>query len=124
MRTDHWYDSCGKGQIHYCRWTPEGEIKGIMQIIHGIAEFVERYDDFANYLNAQGYLVVAEDHMGHGQSIEGGSTQGFFHGGWFAAVNDSLKLMKDTMAPQEIWEDRKFENITQGWWVLPQFSKR
>ena len=98
MRTDHWYDSCGKGQIHYCRWMPEGEIKGILQIIHGIAEFVERYDDFANYLNAQGYLVVAEDHMGHGQSIEGGSTQGFFHGGWFAAVNDSLKLMKDTMA--------------------------
>ena len=60
MRTDHWYDSCGKGQIHYCRWMPEGEIKGILQIIHGIAEFVERYDDFANYLNAQGYLVVAD----------------------------------------------------------------
>ena len=98
MRTDHWFDSCGKGKIHYCRWTPEGEILGIVQIVHGIAEFVERYDDFAVYLNSQGYLVVAEDHMGHGQSIEGGSTQGFFHGGWFAAVNDTLKLMKDTMA--------------------------
>ena len=98
MRTDHWYDSCGKGKIHYCRWTPAGEIKGILQIVHGIAEFVERYDDFANYLNSQGYLVVAEDHMGHGQSIEGGSTQGFFHGGWFAAVQDTMQLMKDTMA--------------------------
>lgn len=98
MRTDHWYDSCGKGKIHYCRWTPAGEIKGILQIVHGIAEFVERYDDFANYLNSQGYLVVAEDHMGHGQSIEGGSTQGFFHGGWFAAVDDTMQLMKDTMA--------------------------
>ena len=54
MRTDHWYDSCGKGKIHYCRWTPAGEIKGILQIVHGIAEFVERYDDFANYLNSQG----------------------------------------------------------------------
>ena len=98
MRTDHWFDSCGKGKIHYCRWTPEGEILGIVQIVHGIAEFVERYEDFADYLNSLGYLVVAEDHMGHGQSIEGGSTQGFFHGGWFAAVNDTLKLMKDTMA--------------------------
>lgn len=98
MRTDHWYDSCGKGKIHYCKWTPEGEIKGILQIVHGIAEFVERYDDFACYLNSQGYLVVAEDHMGHGKSIEGGSTQGFFHGGWFAAVDDTVKLMKDTMA--------------------------
>ena len=98
MRSDHYYDSCGKGRIHYCKWTPDGEIKGILQIVHGIAEFVERYDDFANYLNSQGYLVVAEDHMGHGKSIGGGSTQGFFHGGWFAAVDDTMKLMKDTMA--------------------------
>ena len=98
MRTDHWFDSCGKGRIHYCKWMPEGQIKGVLQIIHGIAEFVERYEDFANYLNAQGYLVVAEDHMGHGQSIQGGSTRGFFHGGWFAAVDDSYKLMQDAMA--------------------------
>lgn len=98
MRTDHYYDSCGKGSIHYCKWTPDGEIQGILQIVHGIAEFVERYDDFANYLNSQGYLVVAEDHMGHGKSIEGGSTQGFFHGGWFVAVDDTMCLMKDTMA--------------------------
>ena len=97
MRTDHYFDSCGKGKIHFCKWTPDGEIKGILQIVHGIAEFVERYDDFANYLNTQGYLVVAEDHMGHGASIEGGSTQGFFHGGWFAAVDDTMQLMKDTM---------------------------
>ena len=98
MRTDHYFDSCGAGKIHYCRWTPEGEVKGILQIVHGIAEFVERYDDFANYLNTLGYLVVAEDHMGHGKSIGEGSIQGYFHGGWFAAVEDTCRLMKDTMA--------------------------
>lgn len=98
MRTDHYFDSCGAGQIHYCRWMPEGEPKAILQIVHGIAEFVERYDDFANYLNSLGYIVVAEDHMGHGKSIGGGSIQGYFHGGWFAAVDDTYKLMRDTMA--------------------------
>lgn len=98
MRTDHYFDSCGAGQIHYCKWTPDGEIRGIVQIVHGIAEFVERYDDFANYLNTQGYLVVAEDHMGHGQSIGEDGVRGYFQGGWFAAVNDTMKLMKDTMA--------------------------
>ena len=98
MRTDHYYDSCGAGKIHYCSWTPEGEVKGILQIVHGIAEFVERYDNFANYLNTLGYLVVAEDHMGHGKSIGEGSIQGYFHGGWFAAVDDTCRLMKDTMA--------------------------
>ena len=81
MRTDFYYDSKGEGQIHGCKWIPEGKVRAVVQILHGIAEFAERYDDFAEYLNSQGILVVAEDHMGHGKSIEGGSIQGYFHGG-------------------------------------------
>lgn len=96
MRTDHWFDSCGAGKIHYCRWTPEEEPKAVLQIVHGIAEFVERYDAFANYLTGLGYVVVAEDHMGHGQSINGEGIQGYFHGGWFSAVADSYRLLQDT----------------------------
>lgn len=98
MRCDFFYDSCGAGRIHACRWMPEGEPKAILQIVHGIAEFVERYDDFACYLNSLGYIVVAEDHMGHGQSIAQGSIQGYFHGGWFCGVDDTYRLMLDTMA--------------------------
>ena len=98
MRTDFWYDSKGAGKIHGCRWTPEEQPKAILQIVHGIAEFVERYDDFAEFLTKQGFLVVAEDHMGHGQSINGDGIQGYFHGGWFTAVEDTMQLMKDTMA--------------------------
>ena len=98
MRTDFYYDSCGAGKIHGCRWMPEGTPKGIVQIVHGIAEFVERYDSFANFLTSAGFIVVAEDHMGHGQSIGDGSIQGFFTGGWFAAVDDTMQLLNDTMA--------------------------
>ena len=98
MRTDIWYDSKGAGKIHACRWMPEGEVKAVLQIVHGIAEFVERYDDFAGFLTAQGFAVVAEDHMGHGRSINGEGIQGYFHGGWFTAVEDTMQLMKDTMA--------------------------
>ncbi len=98
MRTDHYFDSCGAGKIHYCRWTPEGEPKAILQIVHGIAERVERYDHFASYLNSLGYLVVAEDHMGHGKSLDENGVRGYFHGGWFAAVEDTCRLMHDTMA--------------------------
>ena len=98
MRTDIWYDSKGAGQIHACRWLPEGDPKAVLQIVHGIAEFVERYDAFAEYLTGLGYAVVAEDHMGHGQSINGEGIQGYFHGGWFTAVEDTMQLMQDTMA--------------------------
>ena len=99
MRSDFWFDSHGAGKIHCCRWMPEGEPKAIFQIVHGIAEFVERYDDFANFLTKQGYVVVAEDHMGHGQSINGEGIQGYFHGGWFAAVEDTYQLL--TMTKRE-----------------------
>ncbi len=97
MRDDIFYPSCGVGQIHACRWVPEGEIRGIVQIIHGIAEHVGRYEAFAAYLNRHGILVVAEDHMGHGGSIGTQGVQGYFHGGWFRAVEDSYQLMKQTM---------------------------
>ena len=96
MRQDIWYDSKGAGKIHACRWIPEGQPRAVVQILHGIAEFVERYDDFANFLNSKGILVVAEDHMGHGQSINGEGIQGYFHGGWFTAVEDSMQLLEDT----------------------------
>ena len=98
MRTDFWFDSCGAGKIHCCKWTPEGEPKAVLQIVHGIAEFIERYDEFARYLNDQGFVVVAEDHMGHGKSINGDGIQGYFHGGWFNAVADTYQLLTQTKA--------------------------
>ena len=76
-----YYPSQGRGQLHGCRWLPDGEVRGIVQIVHGIAEYVERYDEFARYLNGLGYLVVAEDHMGHGGSVGESETKGYFHGG-------------------------------------------
>ena len=68
---------------------------GVVQIIHGISEHIGRYDHFARYLNSLGYLVVAEDHMGHGKTASSGVV-GYFHGGWFAVAEDSYRLYKDT----------------------------
>ena len=98
MRKEIAYPSCGQGEIRGLRWEPQGEVKAIMQIVHGIAEHVERYDHFASFLAENGILVVAQDHMGHGRSIDGGSTKGYFTGGWFAAVEDTYHLLRDTMA--------------------------
>ena len=96
MGSEFWFDSCGAGKIHCCKWIPEGCPKGVVQIVHGIAEFVERYDEFAVWLTSKGYAVVAEDHMGHGQSINGDGIQGYFHGGWFSAVEDTYHLLQET----------------------------
>lgn len=60
----------GKTKIHAVKWIPEtGEIKAVLQIAHGMVEHIERYDDFACYLASKGFLVVGNDHLGHGDSI-------------------------------------------------------
>ena len=43
----------GLGHIHVCYWVPEGEPKGIVQLVHGMAEHIARYDDFACFLAGQ-----------------------------------------------------------------------
>ena len=98
MRESFTIPSNGIGQLHCCRWMPEGDPKAVLQIVHGIAEYIERYDDFAGVLNGLGYVVVAEDHMGHGQTVGAEGTQGYFEGGWFTAVSDSYALLRKTKA--------------------------
>ena len=94
MRTDGYFDSLGEGRIHFCRWCPPGQPRAVVQIVHGIAEYIERYDDFAEYLCDLGFLVVAEDHMGHGKSTH--DVKGYFAGGWGMAVGDTVQLLKKT----------------------------
>ena len=69
----------GKNTIHACIWRPQSEIKGVVQIIHGMAEYAERYTAFAEYLAGNGYLVCAEDHLGHGKSVQSEQDLGYFN---------------------------------------------
>lgn len=56
-------------EIHSVRWIPDGEIRAILQIAHGMVEHIERYAPFAEYLAEQGILVTGNDHLGHGKSV-------------------------------------------------------
>lgn len=87
--------SDGKSQIHVNKWLPtEVEPKGIVEIAHGVAEHGKRYDDFARHLASNGYLVVANDHLGHGESLVEDSPMVYFgeKESWWYAVDDVEKL--------------------------------
>ena len=84
-------------QIHCCQWVPEGKPRGVIQIIHGIAEYAARYDALAKVFTDHGFVVVAEDHMGHGKSISADIPQGCISGGWPALVSHSCRLARMTM---------------------------
>ena len=93
MRVDFYYPSCGSGMIHGCRWEPETAPVAVVQIVHGVAEHIARYDDFAAFLASKGILVVGEDHMGHGESVDAEGNLGKFAGGWHKAVADVHRLL-------------------------------
>ncbi|MCX2983063.1 alpha/beta hydrolase [Halieaceae bacterium IMCC14734] len=56
------------GSIFYSHWSPEGDARALVLIVHGLAEHCLRYERLAEYLNGQGYAVCALDLPGHGQS--------------------------------------------------------
>ena len=69
----------GKTAVHAVKWTPDsGEYKAILQISHGMVEFIERYIPFAEFLTTKGYMVVGHDHIGHGQSVATQEDWGYF----------------------------------------------
>ena len=79
VKLEFYYPSSdGKTQIHAIRWEPEGKPKAIVQIIHGMVEFIDRYDEFARFLVEHDYLVCGEDHLGHGASVISDEYHGFF----------------------------------------------
>ena len=72
-------------------WVPEGRPRGIVQLVHGMAEHIDRYDGVAAALNRAGFLAVGHNHLGHG---EGTPLRGHFgdEDGWQALIDDVHRL--------------------------------
>ena len=79
---------------HMC--IPDGEVRGVVQIAHGIAEHIDRYDGFMKYLAENGFVAVGNDHLGHGKSITAPEEKGIFaeKDGWQYVLDDMDKLHK------------------------------
>ena len=68
----------GNSRVHVQEWIPEGEVKAVVQICHGMVEYIDRYDGFATYLNERGYYVTGNDHLGHGKTAHDKEDLGHF----------------------------------------------
>ena len=81
----------GRTNIHGVEWKPEqGEITAVLQIVHGMVEFIDRYEEFAEFLTERGFVVVGNDHLGHGASIASKQDYGFF-----SEENGNAAVLKD-----------------------------
>ena len=79
MKKHIYYPSSdGKTKLHGIVWEPETSPRAILQISHGMVEYVERYEGFAKFLNEHGILVAGNDHLGHGKSYTEEWQKGYF----------------------------------------------
>ena len=87
--------SDGVHQVHAVLWLPEGEPRGVVQLVHGICEYIMRYEPFAQYLTDHGFAVVGHDHLGHGLTATGPEEYGYFSD-WDQVVTDVYHLRTQT----------------------------
>ena len=104
-REFYYPSSDGKTRIHAVEWIPEEEPKAILQIAHGVTEYILRYEEFAEFLTSKGIIVVGNDHIGHGSSIAENAKPMYFgpEGSFKYAVDDVNTLYKTIK--------EKYENI-------------
>jgi len=74
-------------KLHLLRWPAAGNVRGTVQVVHGLGEHIGRYGAVAAQLNAAGWHVVGHDHRGHGRSE-----------GPRGAIPDSHALLADLAA--------------------------
>lgn len=82
--------SCGLATIRGKMYVPKGEVKGIVQIVHGMCDYTTRYDEFMKYLAKIGYVAVGADLLGHGETASSPDQLGFF-----APLNGYKYLIRD-----------------------------
>jgi len=77
------------------------DIKGIVQLVHGMTEYKERYEDFMTFLAENGYYCAIHDHRGHGKSVKFEDDLGFmYEGGFEGLVEDTYQhtlMIKDNV---------------------------
>lgn len=88
----------GRTKIHVIEWIPEQKVKAVLQICHGMVEYIDRYHEFASYLADKGIYVTGHDHLGHGQSVCSADEYGYFPqpDGNRKVIGDIHKLRKMT----------------------------
>ena len=99
--SDTFPSSNGLYDIRYYIYTPKKPARYLLQITHGMCEYIERYEGFIKFIGRQGVLVAGHDHAGHGRSINSPDDLGYFS-------NDpyDLTLVKDLKTMTDFLSER------------------
>lgn len=79
-------------------YIPDGKIRGFFHVVHGMTEYIARYNRFMKDLAKEGYLCFGYDHLGHGETVREESELGYIakRDGWKLLVRD-VKVFSDAV---------------------------
>jgi alpha-beta hydrolase superfamily lysophospholipase len=129
MTTSSFFQTMADGTgVSVNRWIPDGAIKGIVQLSHGMAEHAMRYDRFGSILAENGFLFSAHDHRGHGKTAQKAETDGTGMFGYLAdrdgfnRVGEDLsevidRVKKDYPEKKIILFGHSFGSFISQWYI-------
>ena len=93
--------SDNKTSLHVVEWIPDGEIKGTLEIVHGMVEFIDRYDRFGRFISENGYAVIGYDQLGHGETAPDEDSLGYI-----GSPHPELLLIEDVQKVREYIDEK------------------
>ena len=95
-----------KDTIHAKVYIPNNldKVKGIIQISHGMCEYIDKYKDYMEFMVKKGYIICGNDHLGHGVYVAKDER------GFFADENGFKYLVEDVYNLTKIMQ-KEFKNI-------------
>ena len=105
--------------LHGFRCVPEGQVRAVLQLSHGMVEYIDRYRPLAEYLADRGILVTGHDHLGHGASIRTKEDYGYFaepdgNRAVLADLHAVTVLTKELRTSMHLDTDTKLEIFVDG----------
>ena len=103
-----------------CLWLPEGDVKAVLQITHGMTEHMGRYETFAQYLLPVGIAVAGFDLRGHGKNPGDSDVASFGEGGWAESIED-MRLFYELLKQQFLGVPHYMLGFSLGSFLLREY---
>lgn len=100
--TKNFIRATDKHEVYYEIYEPK-QPHAHVHIVHGMAEHIGRYEEFARFLTGKGYVVSGHDQRGHGRTAERNGVQGFFaeQDGFARVVEDMEQVIENVQTQFE-----------------------
>ena len=113
----------GEAKLPARLWVPDGEVKAVLQITHGMTEHMGRFEVFAESLLPRGIAVAGFDLRGHGRNPGNADVASFGEGGWAASIKD-MRLFYELLEKRFAGAPHYMLGFSLGSFLLREYLRK